>query len=449
VKSLELENKWKLFTKYYDLGFDSLRWLPECYNEIKQDKLTVLSEQLKRNNLRINPNYYIHFPYAEKKNVEIIRRIYRSNEKLKQEGLNTKKAISIMKLDRDTVYSDDLLIKKLKEASDNIKTKIEIDKISIIPTNSREEFQFMLFDHIKPQRGSRSGHSIVTSCNTQATDVTQNIESHIHIETALTESINLLNLLGCTIDIRLFPIYDAPNEDILDIIRKDIDNFTIRYKYTFEDYSSLKMNGLFFGTTATGNSHKEIPNRYDLINEETQIITTGKFGLLACLSLYIISTLDEKLIEKSSKYGIAEDKLNQLKETAIKNMTQPKTILGKIIMKFLPDYGNKFEPQSHLLVTHPISKNGISSIYEVSKIINREILIDEIPVIDKDIVKFVSKEYLISNPTASTSDTNIILLSKELAPIVITELNKNKFESKIIGKIGKKGITKISFNNRN
>jgi selenophosphate synthase len=236
---------------------------------------------------------------------------------------------------------------------------------------------------------------------------------------------------------------------MLDTIRKDIDNFTIRYKCTFEDYSSLKMNGLFFGTTATGNTHKEIPNRYDLINEETQIITTGKFGLLACLSLYIISTLDEKLIEKSSGYGISEEKLNQLKETAIKNLTQPKTLLGKIIMKFLPNYGNKFEPQSHLLVTYPISKNGISSIYEISKIINREIIIDEIPVIDKDIVKFVSKEYLISNPTASTSDTNIILLSKELAPIVTEELNKNKFESKIIGKIGKKGITKINFNNRN
>lgn len=413
------------------------------------DRINILSEQLKRNNVRINPQYYIHFPYTEKKNVEIIRRVYKLNEKLKQEELKTKKTISIIKLDKDTVYNDDLLIKRLKKVSENIKTKIEIEKISIIPTNTREEFQFILFDHIKPQRGNISGHTVVTNSNTQATDVSQNIESQIHIEISLTESINLLNLLGCSIDIKLFPIYDAPNDSILDSIRKNIDNFTMKYKYTFEDYSSLKINGLFFGATATGNSHKELPNRYDLINEETQIISTGKFGLLACLSLYIITTLDEKLIEKSSKYGIEEEKLNQLKDLAIRNLTQPKIELGKIITKFLPEYGKDFDIQSNILVTHPISKSGISSIYEISKLINREITIYDIPLIDKYIAKFISKEYLISNPTASTSDTNIILLSKELAPTVIEVLSKNKFEPKIIGEIGKKGTTKINFNNKN
>jgi len=97
------------------------------------------------------------------------------------------------------------------------------------------------------------------------------------MEISLTESIYLLNLLGCSIDINLFPIYDAPNDNILDKIRKNIDNFTIKFNYSYEDYSSLKLNSLFFGTTATGNIHKELPNRYDLINEDTQIIITDKF----------------------------------------------------------------------------------------------------------------------------------------------------------------------------
>jgi hypothetical protein len=82
VKSLELENKWKLFTKYHDLGFDPLRWLPECSNEIKQNRLKILSEELKRSNLKISPCYYSYFDYPEKKNIEIIRRFYKSNEVL-------------------------------------------------------------------------------------------------------------------------------------------------------------------------------------------------------------------------------------------------------------------------------------------------------------------------------------------------------------------------------
>jgi selenophosphate synthase len=448
VKSLELENKWKLFTKYHDLGFDPLRWLPECSNEIKQNRLKILSEELKRSNLKISPCYYSYFHYPEKKNIEIIRRFYKSNEILKPEDLKTKKAMSIMKLDKNIVYDNNLLIKKINKMSEQLKTKMEVDKISIIPTNSMEDFQFVLFDHIKTQRGNRSGYTIVTNSNTQATDVSQNIESPIHIKISLTESINLLNLLGCSIDIRLFPIYDAPNEDMLDRIRKDIDSFTIKYNYSFEDYSSLKLNGLFFGTSAAGNMHKEIPNKYDLIKEDTQIIITDKVGLLACLSLYTITTLNEKLFEKLNKYGIQENELNQLKELAIKNLTEPKSSLGKIISKFLPDFENEFDFQSHILVTYPISKNGISSLYEISKLINSELIINDIPLIDKDIANFVTKEYLISNPTASTPNTNIILVSKELSSTVIDELNKNKFNSKVIGKVGKMGTPRITFNNK-
>ena len=448
MKSLELENKWKLFTKYHDLGFDPLRWLPECSDELNYDRLSILSEELKRNNLRIHPNYYSYFFYPEKKNVEIIRRLYKSNEELKSEDLKTKKAIAIMKWDKNTVYDNSLLIKKIKRISEQLKAKIEIERISIIPTNSKEEYQFTLLDHIKTQRGNRSGYTVVTSSNTQATDINQNIESPIHMEISLTESINLLNSLGCSIDIRLFPIYDAPNDDILDKIRRDIDNFTIKYNYSFEDYSSLKLGSLFFGTTATGNIHKELPNRYDLVKEDTQIITTDKLGLLACLSLYTIAILNEKLFEKLNKVGIQDSRLNQLKDLAIKNLTEPKASLGKIITKFLPDFESEFDFQSHIIVTHPISKNGILSLYEISKLTNSELIIDDIPVIDRDITDFVSKEFLISNPTASTPNTCMLLMSKELSSAVIDELSKNKFNPRVIGRVGKVGKVGITFNNK-
>jgi selenophosphate synthase len=411
--------------------------------------LSILSEELKRNNLKISPRYYSYFHYPEKKFIEIIRRLYRSNEEVKAEDLKTKKAISIMKWDKNTVYDNNLLIKKIKKISERLKTKVEIEKISIIPTNSIEDFQFTLFDHIKTQRGNRSGYTVVTASNTQGTDVSQDIESPIHMEISLTESINLLNLLGSSADIRLFPIYDAPNDDLLDKIRKNIDNFTVKYNYSFEDYSSLKLNSLFFGTTATGNTHKELPNRFDLVKEDTQIIITDKLGLLACLSLYIITTINENLFEKLNKNGIQETKLKELKDLAIRNLTEPKTSLGKTITKFLPDFETEFDLQSHIVVTYPVSKNGISSFYEISKLTNSELIIDSVPLIDKDIANFVSKEFLISNSTASTPNTNMILVSKELSSTVIDELNKNKFNPRVIGRVGKMGTPGITFNKNN
>jgi selenophosphate synthase len=420
------------------LGFDPLRWLPDCSNELKHDSI---ANEFKRNNLRIIvPSYYSYFHYPEKKDAEIIRRIYKVDEEFRHEDLKTKKAVTILKYDKKVVYDDGLMADEIKKISSSIDSKIEIDKLSIIPTDTKKDFHFILFDHIKSQRGNKTGYTVVTNFNTQATDVTQPIQSPIHMEISFTETINILNLVGCTKDIKLYPIYDAPNDEILDEIRRNIDTFTIKYNYTFEDYSSLKLGGLFFGTTAVGNTHKELPNKYELVEQEMQIIVTDKMGLLACLGLYIISTLDnEVVIKKMTNYGIDLEKVIQLKDLALKNLTEPKLSLGKTISKYLPDFENQFDISSNILVTHPISKNGLYSFKELSQLINKEVIIDQqqIPYVDKDISAFLAKEHLISNTTASTSDTNMIIVSKDLAGAVMEELSKHKLNPTIIGKIGK------------
>jgi selenophosphate synthase len=430
------------------LGFDPLRWLPDCSNELNYEKFDDIADEFKRNNLRIIPNHYSYFQYPEKKDAEIIRRVYKIDEEFRHEDLKTKKAVSILKYDKNIVNDDNLIISEIKKISSSFDTKIEVDKASIIPTNSNKNFQFILIDHIKTQRGNKTGYTIVTNSNTQATDVTRPIRSPIHMEISFTESISLLNLLGCFKDIKLYPIYDAPNDELLDDIRRNIDSFTAKYNYTFEDYSSLKLGGLFFGTTAVGNTHKELPNKYDLIEQDMQIITTDSMGLLTCLGLYIITNLDDTVFEKMNKYGIDRDKVNQLKDLALKSLTEPKISIGKIVSKYLPDFENQFDLQSNILVTHPISKNGVGSFLELSKLINSEIIIDQVPHVDDDIKNFVLKEHLISNVSASTPETNMIVVAKDFAAIILEELSKHKFNPAIIGRIGKPGKAGVIFSNK-
>lgn len=428
------------------MGFDPLRWLPDCSNELNHEKFDGIVDEFKRNNLRIIPNHYSYFQYPEKKDAEIIRRVYRIDEEFRHEDLKTKKAVSILKYDKNIVKDDNLIVSEIKKISVSFDTKIEVDKVSIIPTNSKKDFQFILFDHIKTQRGNKTGYTIVTNSNTQTTDVTQPIESPIHMEISFTESISLLNLLGCSKDIKLYPIYDAPTDELLDDIRRNIDSFTAKYNYTFEDYSSLKLGGLFFGTTAVGNTHKELPNRYDLIEQDMQIITTDSLGLLACLGLYIITNLDNMIFEKMNKYGIDREKVNQLKDLALKSLTEPKISIGKIVSKYLPDFENQFDLQSNILVTHPISKNGIASFVELSKLISNQIIIDHVPYVNNDIKNFILKEHLISNVSASTPDTNMIIVSKDFATTIMEELSKHKFNPAIVGRIGKPGKAGVIFN---
>ncbi len=431
------------------MGFDPLRWLPDCSNELNYEKFDAIADEFKnRNNLRIIPNHYSYFQYPEKKDAEIIRRVYKIDEEFRHEDLKTKKAVSILKYDKNIVSDDNLIINEIKKISSSFDTKIEVDKVSIIPTNSEKNFQFILFDHIKTQRGNKTGYTIVTNSNTQATDVTQPVKSPIHMEISFTESISLLNLLGCSKDIKLYPIYDAPTDELLDDIRRNMDSFTAKYNYTFEDYSSLKLGGLFFGTTAVGNTHKELPNRYDLIEQDMQIISTDNLGLLACLGLYVITNLDGIIFEKMNKYGIDREKVNQLRDLALKSLTEPKVSIGKIVSKYLPDFENQFDLQSNILVTHPISKNGIASFVELSKLINNQIILDHVPYVNNDIKNFVSKEHLISNVSASTPDTNMIIVSKDFAATIMEELSKHKFNPAIVGRIGKPGKAGVIFNNK-
>ena len=85
--------------------------------------------------------------------------------------------------------------------------------MSIIPTNSKKDFQFILLIILKLKEETKLVYYF-TNSNTQATDITQPIESPIHMEISFTESISLLNLLGCSKDIKLYPIYDAPNDEL-------------------------------------------------------------------------------------------------------------------------------------------------------------------------------------------------------------------------------------------
>lgn len=406
---------------------------------------------MKRSSIRINPSsFYCAFPYPDKKNIEITRRIYRFGEDIQNEDLKTKKAISVIKWNKDIVYDNYLLLDMLRNMSKSLGNKIEIERISVIPTNVKKDYQFVLFDHLHAHRGNKSGYSVATNFTTQATDVTQNIDSPIHMEISLTESVDLLNMLGCNLDITFFPIYDAPNDEILDSIRKNIDGFTAKYNYSFEDYSSLKLDSLFFGTTATGNSHKEIPDKYRLTEDGMQIIITDKMGLLAALGLYVITSMDDKIYEKALKSGLEAEKIERNKETAIKNLTEPKVHLGKAISKFLPNFEEPFDIASNILVSYPISKNGISALRELSNLINREITINEIPLFDKDTTRFLEDENLVSNVTASTPNTNIIIASKEISTTIIEELSKIRLNPMVIGSVGKSGKTGISFsNNRN
>ena len=135
------------------------------------------------------------------------------------------------------------------------------------------------------------GYTAVNISSGKLIDPDEEPDSMVNTSIALTSALENLLLLGCTSGFRIIPIYDAPDENLMDRIRSNNDMFAAKYNLLLDDYSSLKLGKLFFGATAYAHSTKELPVRYDLIQPGMVLILTDKFGTLTPLSIYTINQI--------------------------------------------------------------------------------------------------------------------------------------------------------------
>jgi selenophosphate synthase len=206
-----------------------------------------------------------------------------------------------------------------------------------------------------------------------------------------------------------------------------------------EDYSSLKIGNLFFGATATATTYKEIPTRYTEIEEEMNVIITDKFGSIIPLSLFLLTKINEENISVFEKHGIVITKLENEKDNIINNLSHPRFELGKLINKYCPAFEGKFDKASHITAVFPILTQGILAIKKLVDYIDHEIIIDKIPIKNKEMSSYAVKEYLVQHSTSSFNGCHLIIASRECTDSIIQDLKKIHLEPEVIGKVGKKG----------
>jgi selenophosphate synthase len=250
-------------------------------------------------------------------------------------------------------------------------------------------------------------------------------------------------LLGCTAGFRIIPIYDAPDENLLDKIRTNNDMFAAKYNLLLDDYSSLKLGKLFFGATAYAHSTKELPVRYDLIQPGMVLILTDKFGSLTPLSIYTINQIGEM----NSIIGEHESIDINIKNEIIKSLTQPRFSLGKIISKYCPDFGKEIDTNLNIVGVYPVGSDGILALINLAKISNSHIVINEVPIKYEELARFATDEFLVSNSTASVNGCHLIIAGEDLAPMILEDLRKHNFNPQIIGFVTDKERPMVTINN--
>ena len=431
------ENFWNNIEEYRQLGFDPLRWIPTCSNQVDDSILQASLKEIKRSTIKLEPVWFDSFYYMDGKTPELTRRVYYNlDNPIIEKEAEIKRALLMFRIHTeigsDSVFLSEIIRRFLK----SFHFKVISKKIVMSMTINRKS-QFALLDYIRISRGDKVGYTSANNSTTQIIDPTLSPESEIHSNIALTTAMENLNLLGCTSAFRVFPIYDAPTESLLDTIRKNLDAFTSRYNLAMDDYSSVKVGSLFFGATAVANTLKEQPIRYEQVEEGMQIIISNKLGAMPAMSVYTLAKMDES-ISKLESNNISLDFLTDAKDEVLKSLSEPRFSLGKVISKYCPDFGTPYEKHTHIAAVYPVMTDGIFAVAKFARLVNARIVINNLPMKYDEIARFATKELLVENATAASTGCHMIIATKNVADLIMGDLQKHNFEPSVIGFIGKK-----------
>jgi selenophosphate synthase len=431
------ENFWNKVEEYRQLGSDPLRWIPTCSNQVDDSILQASLKEIKRSTIKLEPVWFDSFYYMDGKTPELTRRVYYNlDNPIIEKEAEIKRALLMFRIHTeigsDSVFLSEIIRRFLK----SFHFKVISKKIVMSMTINRKS-QFALLDYIRISRGDKVGYTSANNSTTQIIDPTLSPESEIHSNIALTTAMENLNLLGCTSGFRLFPIYDAPTESLLDTIRKNLDAFTSRYNLAMDDYSSVKVGSLFFGATAVANTLKEQPIRYEQVEEGMQIIISNKLGAMPAMSVYTLAKMDES-ISKLESNNISLDFLTDAKDEVLKSLSEPRFSLGKLISKYCPDFGTPYEKHTHIAAVYPVMTDGIFAVAKFARLVNARIVINNLPMKYDEIARFATKELLVENATAASTGCHMIIATKNVADLIMGDLQKHNFEPSVIGFIGKK-----------
>ncbi len=443
------DNFWEQINLYRKLGFDPLRWIPTCSNEVDTHVLKDALGEVKHTRIKVSPSWFDSFYHIEGKIPELTRRVYSLANPAMDKEVELKRALAVFRIHTGSGEHAPLLSKVLENFLKIFNSKVSVTSTSAVLTEHKAA-EFGMFDYIQLHRGDKIGYMPAVTSVTQVTDVTKAPDADIHSNIAMTSAIELLNLLGCDMksssSSKLFPIYDAPSEEMLDKIRSNLDVFTSRYNLALEDYSSLKLGKLFYGTSAVATTTKDLPTKYDQMEEGMEIIITNKFGGLSALSLYTLACMDSENIAKYEQNGgMPFANITQAKDEALKNLSEPHFALGKIIAKYCPDFGTPYDKQVHITAVYPVGPQGVLALGALAELANVQLMIKELPIRNEQLAKFVTSEFLIENGTASMNGCHIIVATKDVANLIMEELRKHNFAPERIGFVAKKGSWSVSF----
>jgi hypothetical protein len=438
-------NFWENVERYRKLGADPLRWVSPCSLEADSHVVKGALAEVKRSTIKVSPFWFDTYFHIEGKEPELTRRVYDLSSPAVDKEVEVKRALAILRVHSAAAESPQLLSETLGKFFSAFKAKVSVTS-ALVATTEHPDAQFALLDYVELRRGNKDGYMPALSSFEQVTDVTKAPDDEVHVKIALTDAIERLNLLGCgnSALFKFFPVYDAPEEDMLDRIRTNLDAFMSRYNLVMEDYSSLKRGRLFYGTSAVAITNKELPTRYEQVEEGMEVMITNKFGGLAAVSMHALALSNPANAARFEQAGVSMPDLAAARDEALKSLSEPHFALGKIISKYCPDFGQAYDRSAHIAAVYPVGARGIFALGALAELANVHIAVNELPVRHEEVARLATKDSLVENSTASQHGCHIVVGTKDVLNLMTEDLRQHHFAPERIGFIAKKGVSSVA-----
>ncbi len=312
---------------------------------------------------------------------------------------------------------------------------------SIVST--KEKAEFALIDFI----GTKSGNEYLLANNDtiQIIDPTEDPGSYRQVATAVSNALNDLFIKGVYRDITIYPVYDAPIEDLREKLTRSFKEFSSKWDFQLNaNVIQPRVNYLLMGATVVGTLDKEPPMFYDNIKAGFKILVTRSFGELSIISTYLTTHVDESIIDELERNVMSIEDLEKLKTKIMDSLSRPNIEIARVISKYLPEIGEAFREDEHIAATVDVSGPGIFVFKELAEQANVDVALYNIPLISPEIAKFAAEHYIITDATAGTNGAIAIVASKDVIDSLIRDLRGiEDVQPMVIGEVMGRGSGKL------
>ncbi|MBC7091391.1 MAG: SelD-related putative sulfur metabolism protein [Nitrososphaeria archaeon] len=443
----------EVFEDYRKIGINSLELACGC--AVKVDLDNVVYPSIKELRQKLYSNFVIPSKkdaevVGAKREVKVYRRFYRLGPETNVDADDIRRidpltCVAVIQVFQRHAVSPEKfsellepVYKKISEAGVNLRFGKGHSIITTVPEES-----IAVFDFITVKGRSENKLLAINNDTVNIIDPTLSLEDERQVRGALCNALNDLYVLGVYNDIQVAPLVGAPNEDLRKKMIENVKKFSRENNFKFINVPQFDSRRLFIGATVLGTTEKQTPTREDLVQPGMQIIVTRPFGELSPLTVYISSLINDEIVSELESRGISFRELEKEKEEAVNLISSPNIMGAKIVNRYLPKIGEKFEKDQHVILSSDISGPGIYIFAEIAERANACIGIEEIPLLFPEVSEYAAKKFLMANSTAGTNGAFCIIAHKNVVEELLKDLRRAGYRPQIIGEVEELGRARV------